>query len=206
LPRRFLSLFIKHIRNNLLLYFLCTLLLCVGIITGYMSTRSLTDVQNMELLNYLNGFFQLFSNTEISNSSVLLQSLANNFRICFFIWIMGATFIGIPIILILISLRGFIFGFTLSFLVNRLQRKGIVFAMVSMLPSNIFILPALIIIGVVAINFALYVFRNRSNGISNLVKDFIGYTIVIASIFLLIILGSFIEAYFSVYLIKVFIS
>jgi stage II sporulation protein M len=119
---------------------------------------------------------------------------------------MGATFIGIPIILILISLRGFIFGFTLSFLVNRLQRKGIVFAMVSMLPSNIFILPALIIIGVVAINFALYVFRNRSNGISNLVKDFIGYTIVIASIFLLIILGSFIEAYFSVYLIKVFIS
>ncbi len=206
MQRRFFNMFIKHIRSNFLLYFICTLFLCVGIMTGYMSTKSLTDVQNMELLNYLNGFFQLFSNTEVSNSGVFVQSLTNNFWVCFIIWIMGATFIGIPIILILITLRGFIFGFTLSFLVNNLQKKGITFAMLSLLPSNIFILPALIIIGVVAINFALYVFRNRSSGISNLFKDFTGYTLTIASIFLLIILGSFIEAYFSVYLIKVFMS
>lgn len=203
---RLFDLFMKHLRNNLFLYFTCALFLLVGIITGYMSTRSLTDVQRMELLNYMNGFFQLFSDTAISNSEVFIQSLINNFRVCLIIWILGATFIGIPIIMIMITVRGFIFGFTLSFLVNNIQGKGITFALLSLLPSNLFILPALIITGIVAIKFSLYIFKNRSNGISNLLKDFIGYTLVVASIFLLVVLGSIIEAYFSVYLIRIFIG
>ncbi|MDI6602168.1 MAG: stage II sporulation protein M [Thermoanaerobacteraceae bacterium] len=203
---RLLDMFARHFKNYIFLYFLCTLFLSVGIITGYISTGSLTDIQRMELLNYINGFFQLFSDSSVSNSDVFIQSLINNFQVCFIIWILGATFIGIPLILIMVALRGFIFGFTLSFLVNNLQRKGITFAILSLLPSNIFIIPGLVIISVTAINFSLYIFRNRSSGISNLVKDFIGYTLVIASVFLIILLGSLIEGYLSVYLIRIFIS
>lgn len=171
-----------------------------------MSTGSLSDIQRSELLNYINGFFQLFIDTDVSSSEVFTQSLINNFQIAFIIWILGATFICIPLILIVMGIRGFVFGFTLSFLVNNLQKNGIAFALLSLLPSNIFIIPGLIIMGVISINFSLYIFRNRSSGISNIFKDFIAYTLVMAAVFMIIVIGSLIEGYFSIYLIKVVIS
>ncbi|TZE83633.1 stage II sporulation protein M [Calorimonas adulescens] len=200
------SVFVKHFKNHIYLYFLCTLFTYIGIITGYMSTGSLSDIQRSELLNYINGFFQLFIDTDVSSSEVFTQSLINNFQIAFIIWILGATFICIPLILIVMGIRGFVFGFTLSFLVNNLQKNGIAFALLSLLPSNIFIIPGLIIMGVISINFSLYIFRNRSSGISNIFKDFIAYTLVMAAVFMIIVIGSLIEGYFSIYLIKVVIS
>ena len=57
------------------------------------------------------------------------------------IWILGISIIGLPVMLILLFLKGMVIGFTVGFLVNQMGWSGFLLSFVSVLPQNIFIIP-----------------------------------------------------------------
>ena len=59
------------------------------------------------------------------------------------IWILGLSVIGLPGILILDFLKGVLIGFTVGYLVGQYSWKGLLFALVSIAPQNLFIIPVL---------------------------------------------------------------
>ena len=83
------------------------------------------------------------------------QSVLHNFKYISVIWILGISIIGLPVILILLFLKGLVVGFTVGFLVNQMGWSGFLLSFVAILPQNIFIVPVFIIISVLAVSLSI---------------------------------------------------
>lgn len=155
--------FVRHVRDNVGVYFLIIVLLIAGIIFGSLANRALDGAQKADLLNYMQSFFQDLnsSNGNISGEAVARRAIFQNLRNGLFVWAAGLVVFGLPLVLGAICLRGFALGFTVGFLVNEMGYRGILFSIAALLPQNIFSLPALIVISAVATTFSLSVIRSR---------------------------------------------
>lgn len=207
LLKKFTEMVYKHIKGNLIIYFLVCMFFIIGISSGAFTVKALSSNQKQELIAYMRNFFQILHNKPINEFSVLKQSLTNNLQTSLFIWLLGITVIGIPLILLLIAIRGFIIGFTVGFLIEQLKMNGILFSVISILPQNLFIIPSLLAIAVISIGFSTMVIKNRlnkSHNAQNTFKQFILYTTINTFIFSFIILGSVIEAYVTPVFMRLF--
>ncbi len=206
LIRRLNRFFVKHIQGNLIIYFVVLLFFMIGISAGAFTTKALSDGENKELINYLENFFKILNTKDINNFGILKQAIISNLQTGLLIWILGITIIGIPVILLLIAFRGFIIGFTVGFFVKQMSFKGLVFAIFSLLPQNIFIIPGIILIGVLGISFSVMLIKNRINKPiihTNILNQFFVYSTMISMIYMVIIAGCIIEAYISPLFVKI---
>lgn len=194
----------KNIRDNIGIYFTVTLFFAAGIAAGTFTIKALDYNQKQDLVIYLNRFFQILDKENVSSSTILYQSLKNNFQTVFLIWMLSITIIGVPITLFITSFRGFIIGFTVSFFIQGLGWKGLLFTTIAILPQNILYIPCLMIISALSLCFSLQAFRRKINrgGIHNIRSSIFSYTTSVALIFLVMCIGSVIEAYISPMLIK----
>ena len=74
-------------------------------------------------------------------------------------WILGISIIGLPVIFIMVFLKGIVVGFTVGFLVNQMGINGFFLSFVSVLPQNILLIPAYLIMGTCAIAFSMRLIR-----------------------------------------------
>lgn len=194
----------KNIRNNIGIYFIVTLFFCIGIAAGAFTVKALDYNSKQELVSYLNRFFQIIDGQSVNNNTILLQSIKSNFQTIFFIWLLSITVIGVPITLLITSFRGFIIGFTISFLIQGLGWKGIFFTLIAILPQNIIYIPCLLIISAVSLSFSLGTLKKKfKQGMMNGTKISLAtYTTIVFGLFLIMCLGSLFEAYISPALLK----
>jgi len=199
--KRFREIAFKHIKGNIVIYFIVIMFFVIGISAGAFTVRSLSESHKQELISYMNGFFNILSDRPIDGFSVLKQSLANNLQISAMIWLLGITVIGIPLILLLISIRGFIIGFTVGFLADQLGLKGALFSFITILPQNILIIPGVLVVGVIGISFSTMLIRNKLrknyHKTESTFKQFLLYSTIILFICIIISVGSLIEAYIA---------
>lgn len=134
---------------------------------------------------------------EIDNLMLFKESIKNNFRTVLIIWLTGAIIIGIPIIPVIVVLRGFALGFTVGFLVNEFGAKGFLFSVLAIMPQNLFIIPGIISISSIGINFSLSNVKGNKikSNYNNLFSNFINYSTLIFLFSLVIFIGSLVEAY-----------
>lgn len=194
----------RNIRENIGVYFTVTLFFAIGIAVGAFTVKALDYTQKQELVIYLNKFFQILDRETVNSFTILLQALKNNFLTVFLIWILSITIIGVPITLFIIAFRGFIVGFTISFLIQGLGWKGMLLALIAVLPQNILYIPCLLIISAVSMIFCLQIFRGKGKkGLSGSRKNgVISYTLAVAALFLVMSIGSAVEAYVSPFILK----
>lgn len=105
------------------------------------------------------------------------------------IWILGLSVIGLPGILILDFLKGVLVGFTVGYLVGQFSWHGLLFALVSVAPPNLLIIPVLIVCSVSAIAFSLHIIKNRvmlqrPGNITRPFASYVGMTLVMGLIML----------------------
>lgn len=188
----------QHIINNILSYILLFCTFVAGIAAGAFTVNGLSEVQNEELIHYFYGFIEFLKSQNVEKSIVFYQSLVTNFKIIFAIWFLGVTVIGIPLIFVLIAIKGFITGFSIGFLINCINFNGLIFSIVSILPREIIITPCLFGLAVCGINFSLMIVKSRSKKSyfrHNLKVDFIAYNFLTAIYSLLAIVGIMTETY-----------
>lgn len=151
-----------YLQVNLGLYFFVIILFMLGIIFGALAIKALDGAQKAELFSHLELFIQGIDLTLTSEAGLpLQQSLGGILKTLGLIWILGLLVLGLPLILVILFTKGFALGFTVGFLVQELGWKGVIFSLASVLPPNIFLVPALLIMGVAAISFSLAIIRNR---------------------------------------------
>ncbi len=198
----------NHIRRNLLLYIIVLFSFLVGIATGAFTVSSLSDLEKEELISFLDNFFSILGNQEINASMVFKQSLINNIQTLALIWILGITIIGIPVILFIIGVRGFVIGFTVGFLINEFGIKGLFFVLTGILPQNLIMIPILIAIGVIGINYSILIIKNRrkTNIPERRGSPFIMYTANLWLLFIPLLIATFIEAFLTPVFIKILIN
>lgn len=184
----------SYFQRRVKLVLLILLLFLTGVVVGSLGVRTMGQQQVSEVATYLETFFYGFSTKGVEAGTVLRGSLATNLKTLVVIFLAGISAYGIGVILIMVFLRGFVVGFTVGFLVRELALRGLFFALVTVLPQNIFIIPALLFAAIVSYSFGLNMWQTRFQD-PDARYSFWGTVIFTLLAALVLLLGAIMEAY-----------
>lgn len=194
----------RHIKEYWYLYILVLIFFLGGVIFGSIGVKVLNQEQTGELVTYLNNFFEKVP--QLQGQKVAYRAIIDNINILLIIYILGMTVIGSPGILFLIFTRGFIIGFTVGFLVQEKAWKGVLLTVLSIVPQNIFFVPALVGSGVLALAFSIYLVKGRNDFRRTLFQQFLTYTFGMTIFLVLAFCAGGIESYVSPTFVKMAVS
>lgn len=193
---RSLSIFKQNWLLGLLVF--STFILGAGL--GVLAANNLPSGQLTEIHNYLGAFLQQIEHLSFDSTRAVRSIMYENIILIGIIYFLGLTFVGIPLILGLVLGRGFLLGFAVSCLTKAMSWPGFVLAVVSLLPHNLFYLPAFIVGVTVAISFAALTYKWQKHYRVQLWRAFAGYTAVMLTVAAVTLGAALIETYFSPWL------
>ncbi len=210
MKKRWRSNFItNHIEQYSSFYIFHTVLLIMGVIFGAIVVNSLSTTQKDDLFYFINEFFsQLKSGEVLAPKETFLHSLSYNSKYVGLMWILGITMIGLPIILLLLFLKGMVIGFTIGFFVQQMGWKGFLLSFVSVLPQNLIIIPVFIVVAVISVSFALQLIKKLfvKSIYQPIAPMLVKYCMFFGAAILLLGLAAFVEGYFTPYLMRSLLS
>ncbi|WP_243290141.1 stage II sporulation protein M [Bacillus sp. FJAT-47783] len=201
----FKHVFIQHIKEHSSTYLFVFVLFVMGVIFGAVIVNSMNMTQKEDLYYYLNLFFGQVSDGSVGSASEMFQqSFFHNLKYLGLMWVLGISIIGLPVILIMLFLKGMVVGFTVGFLVNRMGWSGFLLSFVSVLPQNLLLIPAFIITSSTAIVFSLKLIRQlfMKRMQESPMKLFTRYALVFVGITVLTCIAAVFEGYASPFLMK----
>lgn len=152
-----------YMKEHLSLYIFVGVIFVTGVVFGAVMANALSLEQKQEITRYLSNFFSIVDQGmlvgEAPNS--FRETLSLHMKWVLIIWLLGMSVIGLPLILILDFLKGVLIGFTVGYMVGTLSWHGLLFALVSVVPQNLIVIPVLIVCSVTAIAFSVRLVKNR---------------------------------------------
>ena len=150
-------------KEHLSLYIFVGVIFVTGVVFGAVMVNALSLEQKQEITRYLGNFFSIVTQggLESGTASSIKESFTMHIKWVLIIWLLGLSVIGLPLILILDFLKGVLIGFSVGYMVGTLSWKGLLFALVSVVPQNLIVIPLLIICSVSAISFSILLVKNR---------------------------------------------
>ena len=186
------------LRDQTPLYVFVAVLFLMGVVFGALMVNALTLEQQQDLSRYLGNFFVSVNEGGDAFKPMTYWEVAGlHLKWLGLIWLLGLSVIGLPGILILDFLKGVLIGFAVGCLVGQYTWKGLLFALVSVAPHNLIVIPALLISSVAAVSFSLGIIRSRVllHRTGNAAHPFVSYTgLTLAMAAVLMAVSSF-EAY-----------
>jgi len=159
------DVFLEHLRERWLAFTLSVAMFVIGTISGAITITAVTFHQRQDLIRYINTYFDsiMVGTLEAPPWQSVLWA---NFQVVAMVWLCGLLVFGVPAILILLLMRGFIIGFSVGFLVEEFGLRGFFFALSSIIPHNLLAVPALVGLSALSISFSLAViFGARSRAV-----------------------------------------
>lgn len=198
---------INHIKRHGLLYIIVVIFFFLGIFGGSYAVKQMSETQTLELLNYLDQFLNGLRDWNINPGAATQHAVLNNLKIIFYIWLLGLTVIGIPLVLLIVSARGFVMGFTIGFLVQQKAGQGILIALLAILPPSLINIPALIVGAACAVTFSGWLVKGRTRYDGTpLIRQLTAYCALMLLVAIVSAAAGFVEAYISPTFLKLFSS
>ncbi|MBR1717794.1 MAG: stage II sporulation protein M [Bacilli bacterium] len=122
------------INNKKIIIFLFGLSL-IGIISGSLFITTISSNDKVEVVEHIKGFINNINDFNIKSS--IMSLLISNIGFIILIWLLGISIIGIPIILFMFFTKIFIIGFTISSFILSYKTKGVLLAIIYVLPLQI---------------------------------------------------------------------
>lgn len=196
-PSRIREVIIEHIRRNITEYIVVFLIFVIGIILGTFYINNTNIEQKQEISKYINCFLEdTYSGMDIDFNNLFRTSILNNLIIVMLLWISGLTVIGMPIIYLIVSMKGFCIGYTISAVIGSIGTwDGIKFVVSTMLFQNLLILPCTLVLAVSGIKLYKSIIKDKRR--ENIKLEILKYTIVAIVIALISVLAATIETYMS---------
>lgn len=190
----------NHFRENASIYIFVSLLFLIGIIFGAVIVNSMNFIQKQDLFFYLDQFFTKMMGEPITSSEHLFRSsLFYHMKYLLFIFILGLSIIGMPMIWILLFMKGLVVGFSVGFLVNQMGWYGLLMAAASIAPQNIIIIPVYIVGGSLAMIFSFSLIQKLiAKKIQHpILPPFMRYSLTFVILFALVSIAAVVESYIS---------
>lgn len=194
-----------HMEEKLPLYIFVSVLFMTGIAFGALMVNALSTQQIADMSQFLSQFFQMVEHGGDGEGKMFfINAFVSHLKWVLLIGVLGISIIGLPIILILNFAKGVLLGFTVGYFVSQLSWKGMLFAMISIAPQNILVVPALIICSVAGISLSMFLIKNqlsnRQQG--HVKKQFASYIKMIVSLIFILFIASLFEAFVTPVLMK----
>lgn len=105
-------------------------------------------------------------------------------------------------------MKGFTIGFTISFMVNGMGMKGMMFSLLGVLPQNIIYIPCFILASVIAMDFSMAILKDKSNRqwTSNIWVMVTSYSLSFLLVAAVMFVGFLMETYATPNIVKLIIA
>lgn len=192
----------NYIKINYKEYILISLIFLIGIFVGVMIINNSKESQISEISTYINDFITKYKEIDnINKVSLIVESIKKNLLLAIILWLAGTTVICMPIVLIVVMLRGIVLGFTISSITITLGTlKGILFCVSSIALQNILYIPAILTIGVSSIKLYKSIIKDKMR--ENIKIEIIRHTIISVLMVILLVLSAIIENLISIKILK----
>ena len=185
------------------IYIFLIIVMLIGLILGIIYAVILNKSDHAIVTTSLDSFFTSIKNNDIDYKSALINSLVGNISFVTFIFLLGISIIGIPLIIFSLASSAFIFGFSLSSIIYTYHFDGILKAITYLFPHQLITLLMSLFLGFYALYFGIKLFKYLFRGIDiNLRSSMKRYLQVYITVLLIFVLCSFIEVFLSPALIK----
>ena len=150
-----------YISDNKRQYAVVIAALVAGMALGCLSALRMSGQQFESLSGYTENFVSSYNLQPVSRSRVFISSAMGNIKTVLFLWVSGLWVGLIPFAIFHIGVKGYKIGFSTAFLVSAYRGRGVLFALMSMLPQMIIFVPALTVFAVFNIRYAASIRRVR---------------------------------------------
>src|SRR3712207_6564466 len=80
-----------HVQKNFVLYILCFICVCVGVIIGIYNVKYMSAADKGTMIQWIEGSINLYNSSNISKVAVFFTSMKNYLPIILLIWFLGLT-------------------------------------------------------------------------------------------------------------------
>lgn len=200
---------IDKAKNSILkqkkMYVILIILTIIGIICGVIFTSILSDIDQNLVKEQLTNFFNQIKDGDINYTNGIINSITSNLLYCIGTWFLGISVIGLPVILFLLFMKGFITGFSVSSIISIYKWKGIIGAITYIFPHHILSLCVSILLTFYAMSFSIKLFSSlflkKEINFKEAMRRYIKVLCISIIVFLIC---SIFEIYVSPFLIKLF--
>lgn len=111
---------IAHVQANLKDYLILSIIFIIGVMAGVITVNNSSEQSRNEINGYINGVVDTvkLDDYEIDKAKLTKISILENLKIVAIIWLAGTTIIGIPLIFVITSYKGFCIGYTISAIIS----------------------------------------------------------------------------------------
>lgn len=195
----------EYLKQKKFYVFLLTFIL-VGIISGIIFIFFINESDKINVINEIKSFFNLVKTSDgINYSKSLVNSLLVNIGYVVLIWLLGISIIGLPLIIIILFMKSFIFGFSISSIITCYGFKGVLGAFLYTFPHQVIVLIIYLLLSFYSMAFCFklfsYLFLKKNINFRSAMKKYV--KILIISL-VIVICVSFYEVFLSTYFIKLF--
>ena len=153
---------IKYFKNNRFILIILMITFAVGIFAGVIYYKNATSTE--ELSNYVEKFMDKNNVEETKIYNVLKESLLKNTSIILIFWLLGASVIGIPILLFYVLYKGFSISFTISTIISTFGFvKGNVISIVMLFFQNVISTAVIFVAMSSAVKLAINILRRKKD-------------------------------------------
>ncbi len=176
---------------------LCALLFAIGIAMGAMGLRVLSVDEKAELISYLEVFMQGLHTPGLEPHVIFRLSLVHNLKTAALVWGFGLAVIGVPLTGLMLLLKGFVVGFSSSFVISEVTTDGTLLFLSGILPHTLISVPATVILATLSVSFSLTLLRERPWARGTLWSKTAGYTLRCCMLAAAMVIASLVEAYIT---------
>ena len=148
-----------------------------------------------EITIYMNWMKQ---SSDVNSSYLFWEAFFKYFILVTLLFILGITVIGVPLIIVLNFLKGFLLGCSIHIVVQMFGTQGILLSVATIVPHNVVAVPAILILSSTAIGFSTHIVKNRlMTHKGNLREAFVSYSTIAMSMLILLAIAAFVQVYIS---------
>ena len=185
----------EHIRQYWIIYLTLSSVFLAGVVFGWVGVKALGVSESSQLGKFLDTLLE--SQPTTFEPTFLWQLARDMFIMMAGIWILGLTIIGAPLIYLIVFTRGFILGFTVSFIIGVKGTLGIALVLTTVFVPTIFAVPLLLLGAGLATIFSFLLLRGKARG-ESLRREFLYYTAAAAFVSIGSVMVGVAQGYFSI--------
>jgi len=205
LMKKIFKLINVEFTKNKKYFIFITILLIIGFVAGSFFITILSSDDKKLVGETISNFFMQIKNNKIDSIYSLRTSLSTNSLYIIFIWLLGVSIIGIPIIIFLVFIKSFVLGFSLSGIIYQYKLKGTLLSLSYIFPHQIINLIIISFMGLYALKVSLSLIKliisKKQINFKVIMKKYFGVLIICI---ILGIISSLLEAFVCPYIIKLF--
>lgn len=202
--RRFIR---EALKANWLLYLVVLAIFVLGFALGALKVNFLHPAQTERLHRFMDAFVRQVPGIFPEPSRLLWEAMTTKLMVVVLFYLLGLTFLGVPLILALVFFKGFALGFALFFIYHYFPwPKGAVLVLFTIVPQHLLYLPALLMGAGASLSFALLLVPRPYASFSVVWQSLLHYTALMFFALAVAASGVLVEVFFTPWLAKMAVS